>query len=648
MKKPILSIIFAVIVFTANAQQSFYVDGTNGNDANNGTSLATAWKTIQQSFNSATPGSVVYIKGGTYKSQLSVNVSGTTDHPIEFRNYQNDSVYIDGTGLTANPMIDIEDDSNLIFRNLVIQNLVINNAVGIQIVCNAGGKVKNIVFKNLIIRNISWTSNPATKPSSSKNSQPFIAYGEGITAANVMSNIIVDSCQLYNNISGFSESLSFGGYIDGVTVTNNKVHDNTNIGIDFTGNYTDENPVPALDQVRNVICRGNLCYNNVSNYATSGGIYVDGARDILIERNISYHNGYGIELGCEENGSASNITVRDNLFYDNQEAGMAIGGYTTSTTGQVLNCTITNNTFVANNYANDGSGEIDMTKASNCTFKNNIFYTNAQNLLVTIENIAPQAGNVFDYNCWYTPNNDSTDINVNWKNTSYSTFQQYKSGSGFDAHSFFKNPLLVNASIASPDFHLQNTSPCINAGDPAYVVAIGETDVAGDFRRVGNIDIGAYENPNLFYASGETCAGTGVSFTTSLIGNSYQWQKNSGSGFVNIGTDPSFAGVNTNTLNISGAGVVTSNYGMQFRASVDGTYSDVYTLKFVDYWIGTVSNAWENPQNWSCGSLPDGNTDVIINTGSVILNSVQSVRSISVSKSAAFNANSSGVLHVMH
>jgi len=28
-----------------------------------------------------------------------------------------------------------------------------------------------------------------------------------------------------------------------------------------------------------------------------------------------------------------------------------------------------------------------------------------------------------------------------------------------------------------------------------------------------------------------------------------------------------------------------------------------------------VSTAWENPANWSCNSLPDGNTDVIVNGG---------------------------------
>lgn len=33
-----------------------------------------------------------------------------------------------------------------------------------------------------------------------------------------------------------------------------------------------------------------------------------------------------------------------------------------------------------------------------------------------------------------------------------------------------------------------------------------------------------------------------------------------------------------------------------------------------DTWIGVSDSAWENVANWSCGTLPDNNTDVIINS----------------------------------
>jgi large repetitive protein len=120
-----------------------------------------------------------------------------------------------------------------------------------------------------------------------------------------------------------------------------------------------------------------------------------------------------------------------------------------------------------------------------------------------------------------------------------------------------------------------------------------------------------------------------IVFTTNLIGAQYQWQQSPDSNFTNITNNSNYAGTNTNKLVIKN---IPSNwYNYQYRCVVDGNYSQVRTLKVEAKWIGGVSNNWEDAANWSCGQLPDPNSDVIITAGNVFINSNVSVRSVRVS-----------------
>jgi len=476
----------------AAAVRIYYVDGAQGNDKNDGLTLTTAWKTIQKSFDAATAGSTVMIKGGTYYEQLTVHVSGTAGSPVTFTNYNGEQVIIDGSKISGTTILTIADKSFLVFSNLTIQHITKNNAIGVLVSAGKSGGVSDVTFRNVAFKNINWTSSASTTPNSNQNAQPFIAFGYGANQANAITNLVLDSCEFTGNITGFSESLSLDGNIDGFTITNNKVHDNSNIGIAAIGHYgTSSNA--TLDQSRNGLIRGNICYNNKAGYATSGGIYVDGGRDIKIDRNITYQNGYGIEIGNEENGTASNVTVTNNLIYGNEVTGIAIGGYDSGTTGQVTNCMIRNNSFFKNNTNNDGSGEIYMTKASNCTIGNNVFYTNSQNTLFSLENISPQTGNTIDYNDWYTQSGNASDITVNWRNKSYASFAAYKTGTGQDAHSFFKDPLFAGMGT-TPDLHVKTGSPALKTGNPSWITDASEKDFDGKPRVVnGAVDMGAYQ-----------------------------------------------------------------------------------------------------------------------------------------------------------
>ncbi len=485
MKNIIFVLISALIIQNSSAQ-NLYVDKASGNNTNNGTSLVLAWKTIQYAMTKATAGSTIYIKGGTYFENLTLNVSGTAGNSITFTNYSNENVFIDGNN-TSGVLLSINSKSNIVIKGLVFQNCLGNNSGGIVV----NGSSKNLSFKNNKIQKINWTASLATIPGNSDNSTPFVIYGDNASTA--ITNIAIDSNELANNITGYSESMSLDGNVNGFTITNNLVHDNGNIGILAAGNYkTSSNP--ATDHARNGTIKNNTCYRNTASYATSAGIYIDGGKNILVEKNKSYENGNGIEIGAEENGTTDSITVKNNLIFNNQEVGLYVGGYTTSTTGQVLNCIIRNNTLFQNNSLKDGTGEINMSKASNCVFENNVFYTNNQNTFMSVDNISPQTGNKFNYNCWFTPSNNANNITVNWRNQTYNTFASYKTGTSLEANSMYNNPGLTNAVLPAPDLHLLSSSVCIDAGNSGTVISNGETDYEGKGRVIGvKIDIGAFE-----------------------------------------------------------------------------------------------------------------------------------------------------------
>ncbi|MBT1685988.1 right-handed parallel beta-helix repeat-containing protein [Dawidia soli] len=486
-------LVLQLSVTQAFSQTVYYVDGANGNNSNNGLTPGSAWKTIQKAGNSATPNSTVLIRGGTYNENVTINVSGAAGQPIVFKAYPQETVLLDGTGTSGTRLLTIQNKSYLTIEGITLQNLTKNNAQGIFVECEADATMTTLAFRKLTVRTIRWTTSKTAIPGDNDNAQPFIVYGRGTTAQRAITNLVVDSCEFYDNIPGYSEVLSIDGNVDGFTVTNNRVHDNINIGIYAGGNYG-ECTVPALDHARNGLIEKNTCYRNTALYATSGGIYADGALDVVIHRNTCYENGYGIEVGCEENGTTERITVINNLFYNNEDAGIAVGGYTTETTGQVLSSLFRNNTLLKNDSKKNGSGEFYITKASQCVFQNNIVFAGTENTLLSLENISPQAGNTFDYNLYYTATGKAHDINVLWRNKEYSDFGKYKTGSAQDANSRFLAPGLISATLPTPNLQLNTGSAATDMGNPATSLPDGETDFGGKPRLLnGRVDIGAYE-----------------------------------------------------------------------------------------------------------------------------------------------------------
>lgn len=132
--------------------------------------------------------------------------------------------------------------------------------------------------------------------------------------------------------------------------------------------------------------------------------------------------------------------------------------------------------------------------------------------------------------------------------------------------------------------------------------------------------------------------------SSNLIGTNYSWQVNNGSGYENVIDNSNYSGSSTSTLHLQN--MPTSYYGYEYRCNVDGNYSDPITIKFSNTWTGAIDKTWENPGNWSCGVIPDGNTDVSINTGTVTVNSSAACRSINLNSGIKFYINPSFKLNV--
>lgn len=146
-------------------------------------------------------------------------------------------------------------------------------------------------------------------------------------------------------------------------------------------------------------------------------------------------------------------------------------------------------------------------------------------------------------------------------------------------------------------------------------------------------------------ASLSPCAGGNITMPAGVSGSSYQWQVNTGSGFNNLSNGGVYSGATTNTLQITGA--PTSLYGYEYRCVADGNFGPVYILKFVSTWTGSSDNNWENPANWNCNAVPDGNTDVIINSGTPMLNSNRSVRTFTSSAGVNVTVKNGANLNVV-
>jgi PKD repeat protein len=424
-----------------------------------------------------------------------------------------------------------------------------------------------------------------------------------------------------NTIAGNSGGVYAYGYrySSTITLTNNTIAGNSggNIGGVYAYGY------PTITLTNNNITE------NSSEDSAGGAVYAYGSTITLTNntitensenRDLLYGSG-GVYANADGLGNGSTITLTNNTITGNSAIYGSGGVYARGST-----ITLTNNT-IAGNSGDQFVGGVYVSGSDTITITNNTINGNSAGVSDS------RGGGVYIGLC---DNSDTANIynNIIYNNTAVSEGNDlfiendgnldfipslvnlYNNDFDHGAEGIYikrpfsidpsnldnQDPLFVDA--ANGDYHLIESSPCIDAGDNS-APALPTTDKDG-YPRIMNgiVDMGAYEYPGLvapvaeFYGS-PTRGGVPleVHFTDQSTGAIDSWLWNFGDGATSSEQNPSHTynstGYFTVSLTVTGpvGGSITNTKTNYIHVS--NYYKPYGELVSPDLWIGAVINSEE-------------------------------------------------------
>ncbi len=284
--------------------------------------------------------------------------------------------------------------------------------------------------------------------------------GGGIFLNNLTNGAIIENCTIKDNVAVNNNAQGGGIYVStcsSIAVTNCMIKNNASSG----GNTANGGGVWMV----NVGCTFNNCkiqnnYSCLDYFATPKTYGTSGF-------------GGGLYINLNASGGGKNATFNNCLISNNFGAkGGGIYVNTGNTPGSAVTITF-NNLTAANNWALTNAGGFLATTINSpaaLNINNSIFYGNT----------CSQAA---------TNNGQATIATIAMKNSVIPA--SFNSVLSVKTACIDSDPLFVDAN--ANDFKLQNTSPCINAGDNTLNITTTDIRAAGYPRKNGTIDMGAYE-----------------------------------------------------------------------------------------------------------------------------------------------------------
>ena len=285
--------------------------------------------TIANTLTTASNGDTIVLAAGTYNHTATLVI--------------NKEVEISGDGystivnFSATPVIGIQiTTSNVTLKSFFVKIGPRNGAQCITIGgTSTGNTISNITLDSLkISAELSSTASFGLYLQSS----PSVTYG-----ANVLSNVTINNCEIIKAVNGIK--ISDFTQVNGLTLSNSKIYDNTDYGMHITTPGTFVNTSDFNPEVKNVLIDTSEFYNNgpVTGDYLSGGLYAEKLFDSTIKNSKftarTLNNGvkaHLVQLNIKRgDNNGRNITVQDCEFIggainspatNNQSGGLNIKG----------------------------------------------------------------------------------------------------------------------------------------------------------------------------------------------------------------------------------------------------------------------------------------------------------------------------------